>query len=103
AIELSGQLEASLVQQVERFSAYLEAGLFSETDLLNDRSVPIEVPWSMQEVDRHVASLSRRYVKEDLARERRLVEAEGCDTGGRTGETWADQSELALGHVDIDH
>ena len=57
----------------------------------------------MQEVDRHVASLSRRYVKEDLARERRLVEAEGGDPGGRTGETWTDQSELALGRVDIDY
>src|SRR5215471_2622870 len=57
----------------------------------------------MQEVDWHIASLSWRYVKEDLTWERRLIEPERCNSCSRTSQTRPHQSQRALAHIDINH
>src|SRR5262245_4502185 len=97
-----GESKVGPVEHVEKLCPHLKTHFLSESNVLDDRSVPIESPWQVQEVGLHVSSLARCHVKEHLAGECRLIESQSGDACRRARQTRSGQSQLALRHIQID-
>lgn len=69
-----GSEEIRPVENVERLETKLEFGPFRDPDVLNKRSIPVQVEWTVDKGALQVSGLSRRDVEERLAREGRLTE-----------------------------
>src|SRR5207245_3102583 len=92
---------------VERLSSHLEAQSLSNANVLDDRSIPIHVPGTMQEIDRHVSPLTWRHVKEYLTIKclwsGHRIEAKGRHACRGTRRAWRNDPLLTLRQVKIDN
>jgi len=62
--KLVGDRKVASIQDIKRLSANLEASILCNTNVLDDRGVPLEIGWTTNEVTFHVAGLTGRHGEE---------------------------------------
>src|SRR5262245_36978427 len=63
-----------IVQHVESFNSKLQPAVFTESNVLREAGIPVEIRHTIQSVSRHVAGRACRVKEEHLSGEWRLAE-----------------------------